>query len=124
MGNIDIYHSRRTNYAECRYWIREENIRISDLNQWIMQNKPQGLFYAKEVNGMFNQANPQANAIMFDKNTITLQTDDDVEDIERGCVILYQGHPWIVDNVQKILHRKESEFDIEEHYRYLINIRR
>ncbi len=124
MGNIDIYHSRRSNYAECVYWIRDESVAIGDLNQWIMQNKPKGVFYAREVNALYNQANPQANVFMVDKNVIALETDDDIDDISRGCVVLYNGKAWIIDNVQKKLHRKESEFDIEQHYKTVLNIRR
>lgn len=124
MGNIDIFHSRRNKYEECFYWIRDERVSVGDLNQWILKNKSNGMFYAREVNSLYNQANPQANVIMFDKDVIALETEDDVDEISRGCVVLYNGKPWIVDAVQKELHRKESEFDIEKHYKYIINIRR
>lgn len=124
MGNVDIYHSRRSNYAECIYWIRDERVSVGDLNQWIMKNKSNGLFYAREVSPEYNQQNPQANVFMFDKNTVTLETDDDVDELKRGCVVLYNGHPWIVDNVQRKLHRKESQFDIEQHYKTIVSIRR
>lgn len=124
MGNIDIYHSRRTNYEECWYWIRDERVSVGDLSQWILKNKSNGMFYAKEENSMYNQENPVVNAMMFDKNIITLSTEDDVDDLTRGCVVLYDGKPWIVDNVQRILHRKESALSNEKHYRSIINLRR
>ena len=124
MGNIDIYHSRRNYYEECYYWVRDERTAIGDLNQWILQNKSNGMFYAKEVNSMYNQPNPQANVVMFDKNVIAIETQDDIDEISRGCVVLYNGKPWIVDSVQKELHRKESEFDTDKHYKYILNIRR
>ena len=124
MGNIDIYHSRRTNYAECVYWVRDERTSVGDLNQWILKNKSNGVFYAREVSPQYNQQNQQANAFMFDRNVITLQTDDDVDELTRGCVVLYQGHPWMVDTVQRLLHRKESEFDVEQHYKTIISMRR
>lgn len=124
MGNVDIFHSRRTNYAECVYWIRDERQSVGDLNQWIMKNKSNGVFYAREISPKYNQANPQVNVFMLDKNMITIETDDDVDDISRGCVVLYNGHPWIVDTVQRELHRKESEFDIEQHYKTILSLRR
>ena len=124
MGNIDIYHSRRTNYEECIYWVRDESVAVGDLNQWVLKNKSNGVFYAKEVSPEYNQANPQANVFLFDKNIITLETDDDVDDIDRGCVVLYNGKPWMVDNVQRQLHRKESQFDTEKHYKTIVSIRR
>ena len=123
MGHVDLFHSRRTNYAECKYWIR--SVKDSqDLSEWVLKKKPEGTFYAKEVNNLFNQPNPQGNAIMFDKNVIALETDDDVDNIDRGCVVLYNGKPWTVDNVQRRIHRKESEFSVETHYKTTINIRR
>lgn len=124
MGNIDIYHSRRTNYEECFYWIRDERTSVGDLNQWILKNKHNGVFYAREVSPEYNQANPQANVFMLDKNMITLETDDDIDDISRGCVVLYNGKPWMVDNVQRKLHLKESQFDSEKHYTVIVSIRR
>ena len=122
--SIDVFRSRRANFEECFYWIVDTSQSVSDLNQWILKNKKSGVFYAKEVNSLFNQANAQANAFMFDKNTITLETDDDVDGLERGCIVLYNGKPWMVDNVVRELHRKESQFDSEKHYKSIINIRR
>lgn len=124
MGNVDIYHSRRTNYEECLYWVRDERQSVGDLSQWILKNVPSGKFYAREVNPLYNQENAVVNSMMFDKNTISLETDDDVDDITRGCVVMYNGKPWIVDSVQRVLHRKESQFSSEKHYKVTVNIRR
>lgn len=124
MGNIDIYHSRRTKYEKCWYWVREEKAVIGNLDKWILQNKSNGSFYAKEVNPMYNQENQLANVMLVDKNVIALETDDDIDEVSRGCVILYDGHPWIVDTVQKILHRRESAMSNVKHYKYILSIRR
>ena len=124
MGNVDIYHSRRSNYTECVYWVRDDSPIVGSLNQWILKNESNGVFYAKEVSPQYNQANPQANVFMFDKDIITLETDDDVDELTRGCVVLYNGKPWMVDNVQRRLHRKESEFDTEQHFKTIVSIRR
>jgi len=59
---------------------------------------------------------------MFDKDSMVLWTSDHT-DISRGSVILYRGHPWIVDNTNRELHLKESEFG-HEHYDTYIYIRR
>ena len=124
MGNVDVYHSRRTNYALCKYWVRNEKISDAQLNEYVLKTKPQGEFYAKEVNPNYNQENPQANAMMFQKNVITLETNDDINDIKVGNVVMYNGKLWHVEGIQSKLHRKESEFDTEEHYTIVLNIRR
>jgi hypothetical protein len=59
-----------------------------------------------------------------DKNTIVLESDDDLHEISRGCIVLYNGRPWMVDNVQSEIHRKETEFNIEMDYKYIVSIRR
>ena len=124
MGNIDIYHSRRTKYEKCWYWIRNAKASTGELDKWILENKSKGSFYAREANPLYNQSNPQANVIMVDRNVIAIETDDDIDDISRGCVVLYDGHAWIVDTVQKILHRKESEMSIHKHYKFILSMRR
>ena len=124
MGNVDLFHSRRNNYEECYYWVRDESVSVGDASQWILKNKSNGVFYAKEVSPKYNQANPQANVFMYDKNTISLETDDDIDEISRGCIVLYNGKPWMVVDCQKRIHQKESEFDTEKHYTTIVSIRR
>ena len=124
MGTVDIYHSRRTYYAECKYWICEEKDIVSDATQWILKHVASGTFFAKEVSPQYNQFNPINNRFAFDKNTITLECDDDLSQITRGCVVLYNGKAWTVDDVQKSIHRKESEFNVEIDYKYTIALRR
>ena len=52
-----------------------------------------------------------------------LWTSDHCEDLTKGCIILHRGHPWIVDNITKELHLRQSEFG-EDHYDSYIYIRR
>lgn len=120
---IDIYHSRRGKFRKCEYWLRDESDSF-DINSWVLKNKPQGIFYATEVNAISNQANPINNAIMFDKNMVAISTDDDIEDISRGCIVLYNGKTWIVDNVQAEIHKKETEFQSGTHATWTLSLRR
>lgn len=124
MGTVDIYRSRRTCYAQCLFWIRDERVSIGDLSQWVLKNRPEGTFYAKEVSPAYNQENPQANVVMFDKNIISLETTDDVHQISRGCVVMYNGHPWMVDSVQQRVRRRETQFSNEPSYTTIINMRK
>ena len=124
MGTVDIFHSRRTCFAECKYWIRDERDNIGDSTQWILKHTPSGTFYAREITPHYNQHNELGNGYIFDKNGITLECDDDLEELVVGSLILYNGKCWYVDNVQKEVHRKESQFNQELDYRYIISIRR
>lgn len=124
MGTVDIYHSRRTCYAECKYWIREEGKSFGNANEWILKNVPSGSFLAKEISPNYNRMNQSGGVFAFDKNVVTLESDDDLHEISRGCLVLYNGHCWMVDDCQRVIHRKETEFNIENDYKYIVNIRR
>ena len=124
MGTVDIYHSRRTCYIECTYWIRDERSSVGDINQWILKNTPSGLFLAKEISPYSNQMNQTSGVYAYDRNSITLESDDDLEEIVRGSIVLYNGKTWMVNDVQKLVHRKETEFNVDLDYKYIINIRR
>ena len=123
-GTRDLFHSRRTYYAECEYWIRDERQSVGPASEWILKNSSSGVFYAKEVSPRHNQMNQVGNVFAFDRNNIALETDDDVNEIDRGCIVKYNNEIWIVDSVQREIHRKESEFNVELDYKYTINLRK
>ncbi len=121
--SIDIYHSRRTNYRECKYFVRNENTSFGDLDRYILTEMPSGVFYAKEVSPQNDKKDQIANVILYDKKIITLETTDIVDDLESGCIVLYLGHGWMVEQVQRSVCRRETEFG-EMKYKTIISIRR
>lgn len=122
MGTVDLFHSRRTAYQECKYWIR--NNTISPSSEYVLKNTPSGTFFAKEISPQYNQFNNFANGFSFNKDGITLVSDDDLHEITVGSIVLYNNKAWNVDNVQKEVHRKETEFNIEVDYKYYLTLRR
>lgn len=118
---IDIYHSRRSNFRKCSYFLPTENRR---LDEYVQKSRPQGTFYAKEVNSLSNQQNVVNNAIILDRNMVTLETDDIVNDLVRGSIVLYLNQVWIVDNTQQEVKIKESEFNSEIRATTYISLRR
>lgn len=124
MGTVDLWHSRRTSFIECKFWIRDDKEAKTDPSAWILQHKPSGTFYAKEISPQYNRMSQTAGVFAHDANTITLECDDDISDISRGCLVLYSGKVWMVNDVQKQIHRKESEFNVDIDYKYIVSIRR
>lgn len=120
MGRVDLFHSRRANYDSCKYWIRDKRAQSGTPSQWVLYNQPNGSFYAKPVSVKSTQMNVINGVWALDNNHITLETDDDVNDIDRGHVVEYDGELWIVESVQREIHRKESEFCKHNDYRYFI----
>ena len=117
---INIYHSRRTKYEKIAYFNEKPD---RNLNEWVLVTKPSGYIYCQPVDNRQIQANQVNNAMMFDKDSVVLWTSDCCDGIQRGAVLLYRGHPWIVDNLMKQLHLKQSEFG-ENCYDTYIYIRR
>lgn len=118
---IDIYHSRRGKFRHC-YWY--EKTKTNNLAEYIAKERPKGEFYAEEQGLETNQQNQISNTMMFDKNMITLVTNDDLNGILQNCIVEYMGKPWIVDTVQIETHKKESEFEYGVHATWYITIRR
>jgi hypothetical protein len=122
MGRVDLFHSRRINYDRCEYWVRDERDSTGSPSEWIMRNDKSGVFYARAISPENNQANVVSNVWMLDSNNITLETDDDIHEMTRGCIVKYDNDLWLVQGVQKSIHLKESEFSKHKHYKYIINI--
>lgn len=123
-GTVDLFHSRRTNYAKCRYWIRDERDQSGSPQQWVTYNQPTGSFYAKPSSTKTNQMNVINGVWALDDNHITVETDDHVDGMNRGCLVEYDGELWLVDNVQKQVHNRESEFCRRNDYKYFISMTR
>lgn len=121
MGTRNLFHTNRTLHQECLYWIRDERNKISP-NEWVYQNQASGIFYAKEASPRYNQINQVGGVFAFDRNSITLETEDDVSMLTRGCLVKYNGDLWMVDTVQRVPHKKETEFDNEIDYKYIVSM--
>lgn len=119
---IDIYHSRRGHYRRCKYFVRDE--RVTDISLYVHNALPTGIFYATEINPLQNSKENINSAIQYDKDSITLYTDDETDGLETGCIVVYRYSPWIVDGVQRKFHIKETEFSQKEHCTTIITLRK
>ena len=124
MGTVDIFYSRRTAFQECKYWIRDERAVIGNASEWILKNVESGTFWAREISPQYNQFGQVGNSFQYNKDGVTLECEDDISDIKVGSIVLYNNKAWIVDNVQREIRHKESEFNIDTNYKYIISIRR
>lgn len=111
---IDIYHSRRGKFKKCEYWLRDERESVGDLSKYVYKTRPQGIFYAQEVNSISKTMGQINNVIAYDENTIAIETTDEVLDLKVGCVVSYCNSIWLVTNLQAELHLKQSEYGGED----------
>lgn len=118
---IDIYHSRRTKYRKCYYWLRNNKEPVENL---VHNVSPTGFFYAIEDSIISKQNNNINGNVLFDKDTVVLKTDDDIEDITQNCIVKYKNENWFVVDVQAELHIKETEFGEELHATRWLTLRK
>jgi len=124
MGNIDLFHSRRTNYHKCEYWVRDERSISGTPEQWVYNHKSNGCFWAKIISNKTNQINIVNNVWALDSNHIALESDDYIQDICRGSLVSFNDELWLVENANFIPHNKESEFSKHIDYKTVIYITR
>lgn len=122
MGRVDLFHSRRTNYHICEYWIRDERNRTGNPSQWVLMNQSSGRFYAKPLSVKSTQMNVINGTWANDNHRITLETDDDITEITRGSIVKFDDQLWLVEAVQREIHNKESEFAKHIDYKYIISL--
>ena len=123
-GRVDLFHSRRTYYCRCEYWVRDERNQSGSPSEWVRYNQPSGRFHAKPVSPKSSQMDVINGVWALDDSHVTLETDDHIDDIARGSLVRYADELWIVESVQKHLHLKESEFSRKQDYRYTVSITR
>lgn len=112
--SIDIFASRREYHELCKWWERDESD-DTPLEEIDYQIPPKGIFYAKETSPEYNDNNIVGN-FMFDRTTVTITSPDNLFDMHRNSVVLYQGDYWIVDSIQKVHYRqKQQEFAVDKH---------
>lgn len=107
-GCIDLYNSRRCNFDKCYYWTVDESNNY-DLDELVYKSKPNGFFYAKESSAENKNKNNINGMFLFDKSSITIQTNDDVI-IKSGDIVKYENEFWQVSNVSIRQVHKNSQF--------------
>lgn len=108
-GGIDIYNSRRGYYEYCRYFNRDMSKSVP-LNELLIKEVPDGVFYGKEENTQYDRNIQGGNSFMFDDSFITLSTQDDISNMKPNASVIYQNKVWRVADIQRRKIKKRSEF--------------
>lgn len=107
-GGVNVFTSRRLNHRRCRWWARNEDIR--DLSRLVREKRPEGVFYAREISADAKSKQGINSAFLFDSESVTITTDDDVRGIRPDCAVEYDGQVYRVMDVQTRKHQRESQF--------------
>lgn len=122
-GTADIYHSRRTHYYKCFYWLRDED-GINDSEAYIYNKEPDGMFDAKLLGSEQNDYQAISDSFMAANYRVTLFTTADINDLHENCIVKFDGYIWRVEDLQKQVHNKESQFNKHLDYNWYIKLRR
>ena len=120
---INLFHSRRTSYALCKYWKRKTN-GYGDANELIHNEKPSGYFYAKPMSAKNKDLETLQGVMMYDKDSLTLKTTYDIKDLKAQDIIEFRGSLWFVDNVQAEEIVKQTQFNYSNSFIYYLSIRK
>lgn len=120
---INLFHSRRTSYALCKYWKRKTN-GYGDANELIHNEKPSGYFYAKPMSAKNKDVETLQGVMMYDKDSLTLKTTDNIKDLKAQDIIEFRGSLWFVDNVQVEEIVKQTQFNYSNSFIYYLSIRK
>lgn len=108
--SINLNNSRRSYNIRCRWW--KSDIKWSDLQKLIHENKPAGIFYAREHQPSNKLENFDGDLVKIDIQNTVIETQDNVIGINHECLVEYDNQIWIVDNVQSKMQNKRSKYNI------------
>ena len=92
-----------------RWWHRNENDEI-DTDEIIIRRICSGSFWAKEVTPKRTEDTQVGGVFMFERDTITIKTPDNLEGMASKDLVEFRGEIWRVNNVQRSKARNQQTF--------------
>lgn len=118
---VDIFSSRRDYFEECEYWLRKTDENPNELIYSFRQSD--GYFDAKLSNPETFGKGVVGGVFMFDTKSLMLETRDDISSMKSNDIVKYQNNFYIVEDIQKVQERKNSQYHYDVTYIYYISLR-
>ena len=106
---INLDNSRRSYNLKCKWW--KIKIDRADLQKLQHENKPSGIFFAREHQPANNTRQFENDLVKIDLQNTVIETQDDIIGIDTDYIVEYNEQMWSVDSVQSKMINKRSEFD-------------
>lgn len=125
-GSADVNTSRRGYNLDCTYWLvsQEEMKKVNYISRITHDELPAGRFYAKYESEEVNSNQIVARAVMFGTTETSISTEDDVSDIKRNALVMFDGQTWRVETVGKKPIRNNFKFDTRIRFKYYLGLKR
>jgi hypothetical protein len=121
-GMLDLFTSRRTMHDKCNYWRRESN---EDINALIHEiNEPSGFFYAKQITSIQDMPQVLAGVFLFDSETVTIQSNDELDKLKRDDIIQFRGEIWRLEQIQATPIRINNQYNYDVQMTYFLRLKR
>lgn len=121
-GFVDMFTSRRDCFDDCRYWkkIEDDNMNYIDYEY----EEPSGYFAAKQITSIQNMPQVVAGLFMFDSNSVTIQSYEDLSELSRDDIIEFRGNIYRLQDIQSTPIRKNNQFYDEVCMVYYMRLKR
>lgn len=117
----DPFVSRRDNFEECEYWIRDINANPNELIH--ETKKPSGVFSAKISNPENSSPSVIGGVFMFDSINLMLETYDDIKELKVNDIVRFNGNIYMVTGIQRQPYRKNTQFNNDLRFKTFISLR-
>ena len=107
---IDLWMSRRDKFIKCKWYKQNEDEMFVGLDEIKYYTAPAGMFYAKEMNSYALENQSLGDAFLVDAHNVTLETSDDVGDIDENDLVEYEGKKWRVNSITTKTVNKQRQF--------------
>ena len=133
--NVDLFTSRRNHFNKCYYWKRneqEEEMKQDLYSMVSIDNDSKEMCYEREPNGWFDaneisnyEENNQiiAGAFMFDDNTVTLETNDNIPILGINDIVVFDNKVWRVTKTARKKRKRQAQFSNDYSYKTYISLK-
>lgn len=134
--NADLFTSRRNHFSKCYYWKRNNReiemgedlytmVSVDeDSNEMSYEREPDGWFDANEISNYEENNQIIAGAFMFDDNTITLETNDNIPILGINDIVVHDNHVWRVTKVARKKRKRQAQFSKDYSYKTYVSLKR
>lgn len=133
--NVDLFTSRRNHFNKCYYWKRndrEEEMKQDlysmvsvdeDSNEMSYEREPDGWFDANEISNFEENNQIIAGTFMFDDNTVTLETNDNIPLLGINDIVVFDNKVWRVIKVARKKRKRQAQFSKDYSYKTYISLK-
>lgn len=109
-GSRDLFTSSRIYFNRCPYWCVDEEWLEMHPNEIAIKKKPTGYFNAKEESPFRTSNQIVGGAFMFERNDLTISTEDDIYDIKENDILKFRGEIYRISDIQRQPKLKQTQY--------------